>query len=83
MRGPFRPTLLLLALGGAGTSMIRGVLLPLRGTSTTMGAGDRGALVLGARLMLRARDGATDILLPLLLPLMVKLEDALDGDDGT
>ena len=56
-------TLLLLARGrSTGTSMMSGDLAPLRGTSTTMGAGVRGALVLGARLLLRARDSATDIL---------------------
>jgi hypothetical protein len=42
--------------------MMSGDLAPLRGTSTTMGAGVKGALVLGARLLLRARDSATDIL---------------------
>lgn len=56
-------TLLLLARGaGAGTSMMSGDLAPLRGTSTTMGCDVNGALVLGARLLLRARDSATDIL---------------------
>jgi hypothetical protein len=55
-------TLLLLARGGAGTSIMSGDFAPLRGTSTTMGADVRGALVLGARLLLRARDIATDIL---------------------
>lgn len=38
-----------------------GDLAPLRGISTTMGAGVKGALVLGARLLLLARDSATDI----------------------
>ena len=63
--------------------MISGDLLPLRGTFTTIGAGVRGALVLGALLLLRARDGATDILLGrVLLRLGMKLEEALDGDEG-
>lgn len=38
-----------------------GDFAPPRGISTTMGADVRGALVLGARLLLLARDIATDI----------------------
>lgn len=59
------PTLLL--LDGGGTSMIRGVFAPPLETSTTIGPGLRGARVLGARLLLLAREGATDILLGFLL----------------
>ena len=41
-------------------------------------------MVLGARLLLLALDGATDISRDLLLLLLgVKFEDALDGDEGT
>lgn len=79
INAPFLPTLLLLGL--AGTSMIKGDLAPLRGTSTTMGVGAREALVLGARLLLRTLDGATDILLLLLLRLGVKLVEVADDDD--
>lgn len=82
MRGPFRPTLLLLGL--TGTSIIRGDLAPERGTSTTMGVGDSGARVLGARLLLRALDGARDILLLLLfLSRGEEIDDALDAEEGT
>lgn len=49
-----------------------------------MGVGAREALVLGARLLLRTRDGATDILLLLpLLRLGVKLVEVADDDDRT
>jgi hypothetical protein len=82
MRGPFLPTLLLLGL--AGTSMIKGDFAPERGTSTTIGVGESGARVLGARLILRARDGARDILLLLLfLSSGVGIDDALDAEEGT
>ena len=59
--GSTLPRLLLLALGVTGTSTMRGDFAPLRGISTTIGAAVRGALVLGARLLLLARDMATDI----------------------
>jgi hypothetical protein len=49
------------------------------GASTTTGFEVRGALMLGARLWLRARDGMPDMsALFLLLRLAVKLEEALD-----
>ena len=60
--GSTLPLLLLLVLGVAGTSTMRGDFAPLRGISTTIGDEFRGALVLGARLLLLARDMATDIL---------------------
>jgi len=65
-RDLWRPTLRLRE-GGGGTSTMRGVLAPPRETSTTIGPGLRGARVLGARLLLRARDGATDMVLGLFL----------------
>lgn len=62
--------------------MISGVLFPCRGTSTTIGPEFSGARVLGARLLLRALDGAIDILL-LFLSLRVgeEKEERLDDDD--
>jgi hypothetical protein len=81
--GPFLPTLRLLGL--AGTSTIKGDLKLRGGASTTMGAGLLGAMVLGARLLLLALDGATDILLGVffLRRPRVMFEDALDSDEVT
>jgi hypothetical protein len=48
------------------------------------GARMLGALMLGARLRLRAREGATDISrLFLCLRLGVKAEERLDGEEGS
>jgi hypothetical protein len=79
--GPFLPTLRLLArLFGllTGTSIINGDFMFLGGASTTIGTGLSGALMLGARLLLLALDGATDILLVLLLLFLDVNDDALD-----
>lgn len=56
------------------------------GASTTIGAGVKGALVLGARLLLLALDGATDILFAtgcFFFLLREKLDEALDSDEVT
>jgi hypothetical protein len=83
--GPFLPALLLLALLfglGAGTSTISGDFMFLGGASTTIGVAFSGALVLGARLLLLALDGATDIMLTLFACLLgamnVSEEDMLE-----
>jgi hypothetical protein len=56
----------------------------LGGASTTMGPGAKLARVLGARLRLRAREGATDMVRsPLFFLLGVNPDEALDGDEGT
>lgn len=79
--GPLLPTLRLLGLGG--TSSISGDFALLGGTSTTIGPAKL-ALVLGARLLLRARDGATDISLDgAFFFFGVNVDEALDGDEGT
>jgi hypothetical protein len=87
LSGPFLPTLLLLGLGG-GISTISGDFMFLGGASTTIGVGLSGALVLGARLRLLALecafDGATDILLFLLLCLFGDAElgeETLERDE--
>lgn len=55
------------------------------GASTTIGPPPaKLALVLGARLLLRALEGATDIsLTKLFFFLGVKLDEALDGEEGS
>lgn len=58
--------------------MINGDFAFRGGASTTIGAGLSGALILGARLLLLALDGATDISLALLLLFLDVNEDALD-----
>jgi hypothetical protein len=64
-------------------SITIGVRGLLGGPSTTMGPGG-GARMLGARLRLRAREGATDISrLFLCLRLGVKAEETLDGEEGS
>lgn len=83
MSGPFLPTLRALLLDRTGMSTTIGVRGLLGGPSTTMGPGG-GARMLGARLRLLAREGATDISrLFLCLRLGVKLEEVLDGDEGS
>jgi hypothetical protein len=65
-------------------STIRGVRGLLGGASTTTGFDVRGALILGARLRLRDLNGMPDMsALLLLLRLGVKLEEALDGVEGS
>lgn len=83
MSGPLLTTLLALLLDRTGMSTTIGVRGLLGGPSTTIGPGG-GARMLGARLRLLARDGATDIsALFRCLRLGVKLEEALDGDEGS
>lgn len=83
MSGPFLPILLALLLDRTGISTTIGVRGLLGGPSTTIGPGG-GARILGARLRLLAREGATDISrLFLCLFFGVKLEEALDGDEGS
>jgi hypothetical protein len=76
--GPFRPTLLLLARG-AGMSKTSGDFALRGGASTTIGAGFLWAIELGARLLLLALDGATDILLLLFLLFGGEIDDADEG----
>jgi hypothetical protein len=88
MNGLCRPTLLARLTGRTGMSITIGVRGLLGGPSTTMGPGGGarmlGALMLGARLRLRAREGATDISrLFLCLRLGVKAEERLDGEEGS
>src|SRR5690242_16991490 len=83
MNGTFRPTLLARLTDRTGMSTTIGVRGLLGGAYTTIGPGG-GARMLGARLRLRAREGATDIpRLFLRFRVGVKLEEALDGDEGS
>lgn len=87
MSGPFLPTLLALLLalllGRTGISITIGVRGLLGGPSTTMGPGG-GARMLGARLRLLALGADTDMpALFLCSRSGVKLEEALDGDEGS